>query len=257
MSSHPKIAFAASTRLEKAAQILERLQQNYSHVPIEDADVVVALGGDGFMLRTLHGIIDRQLPVYGMNAGSLGFLMNEFHENDLVARIEQAEEVELHPLHMTATTVDGTVEKALAINEVSLLRQTYQAAKIRVLIDGKVRLDELICDGALVATPAGSSAYNLSVHGPIIPINADMLCLTPISAFRPRRWRGALLPHDAKITFEVLYPADRPVSATADNFEVRDVAQVEIEEVRDISLRLLFDAGHNLADRIIAEQFAD
>lgn len=218
---------------------------------------MVALGGDGFMLRTLHQMIDHQVPVYGMNAGSLGFLMNEYRENDLIARIEQAEEVELHPLRMVATTVDGTVEEALAINEVSLLRQTYQAAKIRVLIDGKVRLNELVCDGALVATPAGSSAYNLSVHGPIIPIEADILCLTPISAFRPRRWRGALLPHDAKITFEVLHAADRPVSATADNFEVRDVARVEIEEDRDVSLRLLFDAGHNLADRILTEQFAD
>lgn len=237
--------------------MLRKLESQYTQVPVEEADLIVALGGDGYMLRTLHSMIDRQIPVYGMNAGSLGFLMNEYRENDLIARIEAAEEVTLHPLRMVATTVDGTVEEALAINEVSLLRQTYQAAKIRILIDGKPRMEELICDGALVATPAGSSAYNLSVHGPIIPIDADILCLTPISAFRPRRWRGALLPHDAHVTFEVLYAEDRPVSATADNFEVRDVAKVEVKEDRTISLRLLFDEGHNLADRILAEQFAD
>jgi len=255
VSQQPKIAFAASTRLAKAGEVLPRLEARYDHVPLEEADVVVALGGDGFMLRTLHRMFDRQIPVYGMNAGSLGFLMNEYREDGLIERITKAEEVILHPLRMHAVTVEGDVHEALAVNEVSLLRETYQAAKIRILIDGKVRMEELVCDGTLVATPAGSTAYNLSVHGPIVPIGAEILCLTPISAFRPRRWRGALLPHDAQVTFEVIDAVERPVSATADNFEVRDVARVEVAEDRHVALKLLFDEGHNLADRIVAEQF--
>lgn len=249
-----KISFQASRR-SKAQTVVDGLRDRYGDVPLEDADVAVVLGGDGFMLHTLRSVIGHDVPVYGMNAGSLGFLMNEYEENDLVARIEAAETVSLHPLRMTATTVNGETDEALAINEVSLLRETYQAAKIRILIDDKVQMEELICDGVLVATPAGSTAYNLSAHGPIVPINSEILCLTPISAFRPRRWRGALLAHEARIRFEIIDAEDRPVSATADNVEVRSVASVDVAEDRDITLTLLYDEGHNLADRIVAEQF--
>ena len=249
-----KISFQASRR-SKAQAVVDALRDRYGDVPMEQADVVMVLGGDGFMLHTLRSVIGHDVPVYGMNAGSLGFLMNEYKENDLFSRIEAAETVSLHPLRMTATTVTGETNDALAINEVSLLRETYQAAKIRILIDGKVQMEELICDGVLVATPAGSTAYNLSAHGPIVPIAAEILCLTPISAFRPRRWRGALLPHKAHVRFEVVEAEDRPVSATADNVEVRNVARVDIAEDQDITLSLLYDEGHNLADRIVAEQF--
>jgi NAD+ kinase len=248
------IAFAANPT-PKAQAALRTLVARYNSVPLEQADVIVALGGDGFMLRTLHSVLKHQLPVYGMNAGSLGFLMNDYHEDDLMDRIGAAELVELHPLRMKAHCVDGSVTEALAINEVSLLRQTYQAAKLGIHIDGKERMSELVCDGVLVATPAGSTAYNLSAHGPIVPIDSDILCLTPISAFRPRRWRGALLPHDARVEFIVDDPTERPVSATADNLEVRDVTRVEVQEDRNLALRLLYDPGHNLAERILAEQF--
>ncbi|MDA0338554.1 MAG: NAD kinase [Proteobacteria bacterium] len=249
-----KISFQASNR-PKAQAVVDAMKAQYGDVPLEKAEVVVALGGDGFMLHTLRQVIGHDVPVYGMNAGSLGFLMNEFRENDLLKRLETAETVKLHPLRMTTTTTDGNTEDALAINEVSLLRQTYQAAKIRILIDGKVRMDELVCDGVLVSTPAGSTAYNLSAHGPIIPVNSEIMCMTPISAFRPRRWRGALLPHDAKVRFEVIEAIDRPVSATADNVEVREIASVDVVEDRSVDLRLLYDEGHNLADRIVEEQF--
>lgn len=251
-----KVAFVASDSA-KAQSALTRLKKLYSEIPTEEADVLVALGGDGFMLETLRKLIDRSKPVYGMNAGSVGFLMNEFGEEDLINRVEQAERIHLHPLHMSAVCSDGSNHEALAINEISLLRQTYQAAKLKISVDEKVRMHELICDGALVATPAGSTAYNLSAHGPIVPLSADILCLTPITAFRPRRWRGALLPHNASVRFEVLEPEKRPVSATADNFEVRDVTEVLIEQDKDVDLTLLYDQGHGLADRIIAEQFVD
>ncbi|TDI60232.1 MAG: NAD kinase [Alphaproteobacteria bacterium] len=252
--SNPSIAFTAS-KSPKARQTLADMQKRYETVPVEEADIIVALGGDGLMLRSLHATIDRQVPVFGMNAGSVGFLMNSFREDDLLQRLADAEEVTLHPLRMKAQTRSGEVIEKLAINEVSLLRQTNQAAKLRITVDDKVRLDEMVCDGVLVATPAGSTAYNLSAHGPIVPMDADILCLTPISAFRPRRWRGALLPHDAIVRFDVLEDEHRPVNATADTSEVHSVTSVEIAEDRSIALRLLYDRGHNLADRIIAEQF--
>ncbi|MDX1580094.1 MAG: NAD kinase [Alphaproteobacteria bacterium] len=251
-----KIAFVASDT-DKAQDALKALEERYPHVPMEDAEIIVALGGDGFMLETLRRLIAYHgIPVYGMNAGSIGFLMNDFSADGLLDRLEKAEMAAIHPLKMTAKTVDGETHEALAINEVSLLRQTYQAAKLRIEIDGKNRMEELICDGALVSTPAGSTAYNLSAHGPIVPIDAEILCLTPISAFRPRRWRGALLPHKARVCFTVLEPDKRPVSATADNVEVRNVTEVVIEEDSETRLKLLYDPGHGLADRIIAEQFA-
>jgi len=249
-----KIAFAAADT-EAAQEARERLEARYPHVPPEQATVVVALGGDGFMLETLHRDLERELPIYGMHRGTVGFLMNEYSEEGLEARLAAAEPVKLHPLRMRAVDIRGEVEKALAINEVSLLRESRQAAKIRIHVDDVVRMDELICDGVLIATPAGSSAYNLSAHGPIVPINAGVLALTPISAFRPRRWRGALLPHTARVAFEILEADKRPVSAVADYTEVRDVARVEVAEDRTTSLTLLFDPEHNLEERILKEQF--
>jgi NAD+ kinase len=251
----PRLAFLASDRPE-AQKARKRLVKLYGEVPEEEADIVVALGGDGFMLETLHRTLPAARPIYGMNRGSLGFLMNDYREADLHERIQAAEKAEIRPLSMSAVSVTGVEHKALAINEVSLLRQTHQSAKLRILIDGKERLSELVCDGLLVATPAGSTAYNLSAHGPIIPIGAQALALTPISAFRPRRWRGALLPHNAKVTIEVLEADRRPVSAVADNFEVRDVAAVHISEDRRRKLSILFDAGRGLKERVIAEQFS-
>ena len=240
---------------EEARAAAARLAGHYETVPPEQAEIVVALGGDGLMLETLHGFIDRGTPIYGMNCGSVGFLMNEYREDDLPERLARAEAVSLHPLRMHADTVEGARVDALAINEVSLLREERQAAKLRISIDGVVRLEELVCDGALLATPAGSTAYNLSAHGPIVPIGAPLLALTPISAFRPRRWPGALLPHKAVVTFEILEAGKRPVSATADYTEVREVARVEVREDRSVSLTLLFDPGHNLEERILMEQF--
>jgi NAD+ kinase len=222
----------------------------------QDADIVVALGGDGFMLQTLHAFIGKGKRIYGMNLGSVGFLMNEYRTEDLLARLAAAEEAVIHPLRMQAHGANG-VTGALAFNEVSLLRETRQAAKIRVTVDGRARISELICDGVLVSTPAGSTAYNLSAHGPILPIDAALLALTPISAFRPRRWRGAILSHRAKVRFEILESAKRPVSAVADDFEVRDVGAVDVAEDRSISMTMLYDAGHNLDERILAEQFSD
>lgn len=254
--SAPSIAFIAA-QSPKAQAALSHLSERFENTSVKNADIVVALGGDGFMLETLRTLVDRSKPVYGINAGSVGFLMNAYNEDGLIERIEQAEPILLHPLRMTATCIDGTEHDALAINEVSLLRQTYQAAKLRVSVDGKVRMAELISDGVLISTPAGSTAYNLSAHGPIVPLGADILCLTPITPFRPRRWRGALLPHSAKVDFEVLDADKRPVSATADNFEVRDVTFVSVEQDRDIGFTVLYDQGHGLADRIIAEQFLD
>jgi NAD+ kinase len=249
-----RLAFLADDRPEACAARLA-LTARYGQIPEEQADVVVALGGDGFMLETLHRTLPRQKPIYGMNRGSIGFLMNDYAEDGLVERIEAAERAVIHPLVMKAKDRSGQVHEAIAINEVSLLRQTFQTAKLRVLIDGKVRMAELICDGILLATPAGSTAYNLSAHGPIIPLSGQVLALTPISAFRPRRWRGALLSHKDRVTFEILEADKRPVSAVADNVEVRDVVRVDVVEDRSISLTLLFDAGRSLEERVLAEQF--
>jgi NAD+ kinase len=249
-----KIAFVAANS-EAAQGALTRLEDRYGHTPIAEADVVVALGGDGFMLETLHAAIDRQVPIYGMNRGSVGFLMNVYREHGLIERLGRAQRVVLHPLRMVARHGNGPDVDVLAINEVSLLRQTRQAAKLRIRIDAKVRIEELVCDGILVSTPAGSTAYNLSAHGPIIPLGANILALTPISAFRPRRWRGALLPHTSTLVFEILEQAKRPVSAVADSIEVRDVTEVSVREDRSIGMALLFDPEHNLEERIIAEQF--
>jgi len=220
------------------------------------ADVIVALGGDGFMLHTLRQFVGVGKPIYGMNRGTVGFLMNEFVTDELTDRIASADQLTLHPLRMRATCQDGSVEEALAINEVSLFRETRQAATIDIRIDGVARLNGLVCDGVLLATPAGSTAYNLSAHGPIVPLGAEVLALTPISAFRPRRWRGALLPRSARVEFDVRDASKRPVSAVADSTEVRDVRHVEIVEDRNATATILFDPEHNLEERILKEQFA-
>lgn len=240
---------------EAAQKAYRRLTAKYDFVPPEEADVIVALGGDGHMLETLHAYLDRDVPIYGMNRGTVGFLMNEYRETRLAKRLEEAETVELRPLEMTVQTLDGETINSVAINEISLLRETRQAAKLRIKIDSKVRMSELICDGLLVATPAGSTAYNLSAHGPIIPLDANLLALTPISAFRPRRWRGALLPDSVTITIDVLEPRKRPVSAVGDYTEVRDIRRIKVRASRDKSFALLFDPDHNLEDRILNEQF--
>ena len=249
-----RVTFLASDRPE-AQEARERLADRYGDAG-EGAQVIVALGGDGFMLETLHGALADGKPIYGMNRGSVGFLMNEYSEDGLLERISAAERAVIHPLAMVAIDSKRKQHRALAINEVSLLRQTRQTAKLRISIDGKVRMPELVCDGALVATPAGSTAYNLSAHGPIIPIDARVMALTPISVFRPRRWRGALLAHTARVTFEVLEADKRPVSAVADNVEVRDVVEVHVSEDRAVSLSMLFDAGRSLEERVLAEQFS-
>jgi NAD+ kinase len=249
-----KLSFVAMDRPDAQAA-RARLAARYGDVPAAEAQVIVALGGDGFMLETLHRNLGRATPIYGMNQGSVGFLMNDYSEERLLERINAAEPAVIHPLVMTTLDAHGRPNRALAINEVSLLRQTGQTAKLRISIDGKVRLEELFCDGAMVATPAGSTAYNLSAHGPIIPLDGRVLALTPISAFRPRGWRSVLLRHDAKVRFEILEPDKRPVSAVADNFEVRDVIQVNISEDRETRLHMLFDAGRGLEERILAEQF--
>lgn len=251
----PRLHFVASSA-DDAQAALSVLRERYEDTDPGKADIVVALGGDGFMLQTLHSVLGEGKPIYGMNLGTVGFLMNEFRADGLLERLEAAEAAELHPLRMRAGTRETTIE-ALAFNEVSLLRQTRQTAKIRILVDGKVRIAELFCDGVLLATPAGSTAYNLSAHGPILPIDADLLALTPISAFRPRRWRGALLPHRARTAFEILESDKRPVSAVADNFEVRDVIRVDVAQDRTTAVTMLFDAGHSLDERILAEQFLD
>ena len=249
------LAFVASERPE-AQEARALLAAAYGDTPEEEAQLIVALGGDGFMLETLRRTMHLAKPVYGMNRGSVGFLMNDYAPEGLLARIGAAERAVIHPLAMTAIGVDGAETHAIAINEVSLLRQTHQTARLSIGIDGKVRLPELVCDGVLVATPAGSTAYNLSAHGPIIPLDARALALTPISAFRPRRWRGALLSHTAKVRIQVLESGKRPVSAVADNMEVRDVAEVRIAEDRSIAFTVLFDAGRNLDERVLIEQFS-
>jgi NAD+ kinase len=248
------MAFVASAAPD-AQSALAALQDRYPHVPPEEADVIVALGGDGLMLQSLHTFMGTAKPIYGMNKGTVGFLMNDFREEDLFERLEAAERSVVHPLLMVAWDVHGVAHTARAINEVSMLRQTYQAAKLRVSIDSQVRLEELSADGILVATPAGSTAYNLSVNGPILPLNAPLLALTPISAFRPRRWRGALLPDYAKIQIDVLEPENRPVSAVADHTEFRNVSRVHVSMDRSVDLVVLHDPGHSLDERILREQF--
>ncbi len=250
-----RLHFTASDRPE-AQEACEALAARYGQTPAAGADVVVALGGDGFMLEVLHRHLEHRTPIYGMNFGSVGFLMNEYAEEGLEARVAGAERAMIHPLVMSVIDARRRQHRALAINEVSLLRETRQTAKLRVSIDGTVRMPELICDGLLLATPAGSTAYNLSAYGPIIPLNGQVLALTPISAFRPRRWRGALLPHTARVTIEVLEAEKRPVSAVADNFEVRDVVEVHIAEDRSTAMCMLFDAGRSLEERVLAEQFS-
>ena len=248
-----RAAFVAS-EAEAAQAALDELRGRYGTLDPGEADVIVPLGGDGFMLETLHRFVDNKKPIFGMHRGSVGFLMNPYHPDGLDERLAAAQPVELHPLEMTARQ-NGNSRRAIAFNEVSLLRETRQAAKLQVSVDGVVRLDELMADGVLLSTPVGSTAYNLSAHGPIIPLGAAILALTPISAFRPRRWRGALLPHGARVRIEVLENDKRPVSAVADFTEVRDVTSVEIHENRDISITLLFDHEANLEERVLKEQF--
>ena len=254
-TSKTKIAFVASDApIAQAAKAALTLQ--YGGVAVENADIIVALGGDGFMLETLHGTQDLPAPVYGMNRGTVGFLMNNYSAQGLRDRLAKAQEEVMNPLHMTATCVNGTQHNALAINEVSLLRAGPQAAKLRIHVDGKLRLEELVCDGALLATPAGSTAYNYSAHGPILPIGSDVLALTAVAAFRPRRWRGALLPKSARVTFDVTNAAKRPVNVDADGVSVKDVKQVVVWSAPEITHRILFDPGHGLEERLIQEQFA-
>jgi NAD+ kinase len=239
-----------------AQEALARLTRRLGQVPVEEAEVIVALGGDGLMLSTLQWAEARKLPVYGMNRGTVGFLMNQYSDEQLVERLEAAEPAVINPLGMRAERENGDVVRALAINEVSLIRAGPQAAKLRILIDGRERMAELVCDGVLVATPAGSTAYNYSAHGPILPIRAEVLALTPMAAFRPRRWRGAILPKQAQVAFEVMEADKRPVSAAADAVEVRDVVRIEVASVPEIQHRILFDPGHGLEERLIREQFA-
>ncbi|MDR3718984.1 MAG: NAD kinase [Bryobacteraceae bacterium] len=248
------MAFLASpSRLAQDSR--KHLVARYGDCAPDDATLIVSLGGDGFMLETLHRLLGRNVPVYGMNCGSVGFLMNPLNQDDLLDRLARAQEAALRPLRMHAVTSTGAVEEALALNEVSLLRQMRQTAKLRISIDGVIRLHELMCDGVIMCTPAGSTAYNLSAHGPIVPLSANLLPLTPISAFRPRRWRGALLPSSAEVLFEVLESTKRPVSAVADYTEVRNVISVAVSEDSNLYSRVLFDPGQGLSERIIAEQF--
>lgn len=252
--SFEKIAFVASDVAE-AQSSLQRLSHRYGNTRPREADAIVALGGDGLMLQTLHRFMNDRIPIFGMNRGSVGFLMNEYREDNLRERLAAAEISRIHPLSMIAYDRTGHAHKALAINEVSVFRERFQAAKLQIAVDGKTRLGELICDGVLVATPAGSTAYNLSADGPILPISAPLLALTPISPFRPRRWRGAILTNKAHITITVLEPEKRPVSAVADHFEARHIVRVEIEQAHAIDLFMMHDPGHDLDERTIAEQF--
>jgi len=254
VTAYDKIAFVASAHREAESARAE-LAKRYGDLAPEDADVIVALGGDGWMLQTLHRFRDSGKPIYGMNRGSVGFLMNEFSLDGLKERITKAQRAAIHPLIMEAVDEAGKAHRAMAINEVSLLRQAHQAAKLRLSIDGKVRLPELICDGILVATPAGSTAYNLSAHGPILPLTASLLALTPLSPFRPRRWRGALLPDTARVEIAILEAEKRPVSAVADHFEVRSVVAVRTRMDKNCSMTMLFDPDHNMDERVLAEQF--
>jgi NAD+ kinase len=254
MSRFKTIAFVAS-EMKEAEEARRALIARYGDTPPERADAIVALGGDGQILETMHRYLNSKIPIYGMNRGSVGFLLNDYREDQLLERLEKAEINVIHPLRMTAYDEQRAEHRALAINEVSLFRQIYQAAKLRISVDGRVRLDGLICDGVLVSTPAGSTAYNLSAHGPILPIDAPLMVLTPISPFRPRRWRGAILPNEAVVLIEVLEPDKRPVSAVADTIEFRDVIAVEVKEASDVDILMMFDPGHSLAERILREQF--
>ncbi len=253
--SAPSLHFTASPRPE-AQEALRRLRHTYGDVGESLADVIVALGGDGHMLETLRKRFGDNKPVYGMNRGTIGFMLNEYREEGLPERLAHAESVKIRPLLMTCATVRGEKHEHRAINEVSLLRQTAQMPRIRISVDGAVRMEELFGDGVLIATPAGSTGYNFSAHGPILPIGSNVLALTPINPFRPRRWPSAVLPHTAKVTLEVLDPTFRPVSATADNVEVRDVTQVEVREDSSVALTMLFDEGHALDEKVLREQFA-
>lgn len=250
----PIFAFVSSDTPD-ACEAAERLAERYGQASLDDAETVVALGGDGFLLQTLRETMGSGKKVYGMNRGTIGFLMNEFSEEALPERIAAAVAETIRPLEMQTVDSDGRTATALAINEVSLFRQSYQAAKVRITIDGKVRLEELICDGVMVATPAGSTAYNLSAHGPILPLDAPLLALTAVSPFRPRRWRGALLPNKATVRFDILETEKRPVNAVADHTEVKSVVEVTVTEARDATATLLFDDGHSWSERILAEQF--
>lgn len=252
-----RIAFLANSSVVAQAALTE-LVARYGNTALAEADVIVPLGGDGFMLHTLHATVNLPAPVYGMNRGTIGFLMNVYNENGLIERLQAAEQEIINPLSMRAMDHHGKLHEALAINEVSLLRAGPQAAKLKISIDGRQRLAELVCDGALVATPAGSTAYNYSAHGPIVPIGSDVLALTPIAAFRPRRWRGALLPSGAKVRFDVLEPEKRPVNADADSISksIADIDWVEISTETKVRHKILFDPGHGLEERLISEQFS-
>lgn len=254
-SPAPRLAFVcASTPTAREAKA--RLEEQYGSSSTAEADIVIALGGDGLMLQALHRNMRRLKPIYGMNLGTVGFLLNTYKENGLLQRLKKARQVTLTPLRMLATNTRGKTSEVLAINEVSLLRSSRQTARIEVSVDGRKRLPELHCDGVLVATPAGSTAYNLSAHGPILPLGAGLLALTPINAFRPRRWRGALLSRASKVEFTILDPKKRPVAAAADSVEIANVAHVAVTEASDTRLTLLFDPEHDLEERILKEQFA-
>lgn len=249
-----RIHFVAS-QVKSAGETVATMQKRYGQSELEDAEVIVALGGDGFMLRTLHRVIHTDIPVFGMKVGNVGFLMNRFSEDELIQRLSAATEVSLNPLCMEVQTESGASTTAIAINEVSLLRQTNQAAHIRILVNDIVKVETLVCDGVLLATAAGSTAYNFSVRGPILPLGTDALALTPISPFRPRRWNGAILPGSARVTFEIVDHYKRSVSATADAHEVRNVVRVDAYEDKGTELKLLFDPAHSLEERILNEQF--
>jgi len=253
-SSAPRLAFVSGAT-PAARNARKKLEKRYGAVTPAQADIIVALGGDGLMLQTLHRNMRRRTPIFGMNLGTVGFLMNSYREDGLLPRLKRARQVTLTPLRMVAQDKRGRISEVTAINEVSLLRSSRQTARIAVAVDGKKRLPDLYCDGALVATPAGSTAYNLSAHGPILPLGAGLLALTPINAFRPRRWRGALLPHESEVEFTVLDPGKRPVAAAADSVEIANVTKVTVTEAADINLILLFDPEHDLEERIIKEQF--
>lgn len=253
-NSFKKLHFLGN-QTKDSKEAVARLIKIYGQYNLEECDVIVALGGDGTILHALQAHMMRGKPFFGMNRGSVGFLMNQYHEEDLLERIAQAKEGVIHPLYMTAIAQNGEKIEALAINEVSLFRQSYQAAKIKISVDGCVRMEELICDGIMVASPAGSTAYNLSAFGPILPLMAPLMALTPVSAFRPRRWHGALLPNDAHVKFDILEPEKRPVNAAADNIELKSVQSVFITTEKNIRANLLFDANHSWEERILTEQF--
>ena len=247
--------FFLASNNEDAQKKKESLEKKFGINSVKEADVIVVLGGDGFMLEAIKEQMEKNLPLFGLNYGSVGFLMNAVNNKDLLQRLNSSQSIKIAPLSMTAKSTDGSKHNALAINEVSLLRETHQAAKIKISIDGNIRLEELVCDGILLSTPSGSTAYNLSAHGPILPINADVLALTPISAFRPRRWKGAILNNKSEVTFEIIDNKKRPVSAVADSTEFRNIESVTIKQDNQNSVQLLFDAQHSFEERILNEQF--